>query len=200
MLLMTSPYGVDADEAATRLMVSPTRAESLLRLAVRAGVARQELVSETDAAREIARGDSSCSRRAVVSASSPSACSTCLLRTSDSCWISSKSCETAARLNFGFSRRRRLPTTPSGCGHRSPRMRRDVERRFLQGAASAGPGNRKLDAERVREIKRRLGDGERVVVLAKEFRVGETTIAKSPAASAGGRCEWLGFICRHRWS
>ena len=52
MLLMTSPYGVDVDEAATRLMVSPTRAESLLRLAVRAGVARQELVSETDASRD----------------------------------------------------------------------------------------------------------------------------------------------------
>ena len=52
MMLMTSPYGVDADEAAARLMVSPTRAESLLRLAVRAGVARQELVSETDASRD----------------------------------------------------------------------------------------------------------------------------------------------------
>ena len=51
-MLMTSPYGVDADEAAARLMVSPTRAESLLRLAVRAGVARQELVSETDASRD----------------------------------------------------------------------------------------------------------------------------------------------------
>lgn len=52
MLLMTAPFGLDVEEAATRLMVSHTRAESLMRLAVRAGVARAELVDEDDATRD----------------------------------------------------------------------------------------------------------------------------------------------------
>ena len=37
---------------------------------------------------------------------------------------------------------------------------------FFKAQQAQGRGNRKLDTERVREIKRRLGDGERVVVLA----------------------------------
>ena len=54
MLLMTSPLGVDVEDAAARLMVSKTRAESLLRLAVRAGVARADLVDDDDAMRDSA--------------------------------------------------------------------------------------------------------------------------------------------------
>tara|TARA_A100000172_G_scaffold10838_1_gene5777 strand:- start:458 stop:655 length:198 start_codon:yes stop_codon:yes gene_type:complete len=60
---------------------------------------------------------------------------------------------------------------------------------FFKAQQAQGRGNRKLDAERVREIKRRLGDGERVVVLAKEFRVGETTIREIASGKRWGRCE-----------
>lgn len=52
MLLMTSPYGVDLEDAAVRLMVSKSRAESLMRLAVRAGVARAEVVEDSEALRD----------------------------------------------------------------------------------------------------------------------------------------------------
>jgi Mor family transcriptional regulator len=51
-----------------------------------------------------------------------------------------------------------------------------LDRSFFSTQRERGRGNRKLDVDRVREIKRRLEQGERVVELAQKFRVHQNTV------------------------
>lgn len=65
--------------------------------------------------------------------------------------------------------------------------RREVE--AVQEMGSIGPGYRKLNEEKVREILRKLADGQTHATIAKEYGVARETISK---ISSGDNWAWVG--------
>ena len=63
-------------------------------------------------------------------------------------------------------------------------------RPFFATQRAEGRGYRRLDEDRVREIKKLLVDGARVIDVAKDFRVGVTTVYEIKRGERWGYCEW----------